>query len=72
MTTAIRTRIKHLDLQFSKMIDQLTEQRLGATRLPELPEPQVIALGLSGRILTAEHIKVGGGQCAFHQALLCD
>jgi hypothetical protein len=62
MTTAIRTRIGHLDLKFSKLIDQLTEQRMGGMRPPELPEPQVIALGLSGRILTAAHIKVSAAE----------
>ena len=58
MTQAIRGRLASLDAQYSRLVETLTlsQQQSGAT--PELPEPQVITVGLSGRILTAAHIKV--------------
>lgn len=60
MTKAIRTRIKNLDVQYSRMIDAMTAKQLGETLPPELPDPQVVAITLSGRILTEMHIKVRG------------
>ncbi len=63
MTAAIRGRIQALDEQFSRTIEAMSRrlQATGAaaTAAPELPEPQVIAVGLTGRILTAAQIKAG-------------
>ncbi|GAX84981.1 hypothetical protein CEUSTIGMA_g12402.t1, partial [Chlamydomonas eustigma] len=61
MTTAIRARIKALDEQFSRTIEMLTQRQLlaGSIKTPVLPEPQVVALNITGRILTEAHIKAG-------------
>lgn len=61
MTTAIRTRISKLDEQFSQTLHTLTQRQLAATQAPDIPEPQTIALALSGRILADSHVRVGAG-----------
>ena len=58
MTQAIRGRIASLDAQYSRLVETLTLSQQQSGAAPELPEPQVITIGLSGRILTAAHIKV--------------
>jgi hypothetical protein len=71
MTTAIRARIKALDEQFCRTMEMLTQRQLlaGSIKTPELPEPQVVALCITGRILTEAHIRVRGRSDNANQAV---
>ncbi len=77
MTAAIRARIKNLDDQFSRTLEAFTQRHFGGAKSPELPEPQVMAVSLSGRILTAAQVKVrrtsahGAAHLGARRCMLC-
>ncbi len=56
MTTAVRTRIEPLAQQFTATLEARTRRAAEASRGPSVPDPQVICVTLSGRILDPEHM----------------
>ncbi|KAG1664126.1 hypothetical protein FOA52_011949 [Chlamydomonas sp. UWO 241] len=77
MTETVRGRIERLDTLHTTAMATLTRRLLGEGGIiaaPAMPEPQVVALAVCGRVLTREHVAAGdyipAGELAGARALL--